>query len=98
MVGGFKTVINLDWKHLRYSVLVFGTSATDHELCGCKFDLLIRYGSDAKDLELSSNKFKKTSVLTSDAISQQCKNLRVNSAILNHLHGLDWRVFLLLTH
>ncbi|KAI8096373.1 uncharacterized protein BX664DRAFT_239544, partial [Halteromyces radiatus] len=55
-------------------------------------DLLIRYGKDTKDLKLSSNEFKKPSVTTSNAITQQCKNLRVNSAILNHLQGLNKKI------
>ncbi|KAI8332421.1 hypothetical protein BC941DRAFT_436630, partial [Chlamydoabsidia padenii] len=77
-------------KHERqYNDIVYGSSSTDRELCGRKIDLLIRYGRDTKDLELSSNEFKKPSVTTSNAITQQCKNLRVNSAILNHLYGLN---------
>ncbi|CAO3686546.1 unnamed protein product [Rhizopus stolonifer] len=76
----------------QYNDVVFEASSTDRELCGRKIDLLVRYGRDTKDLELSSNEFKKPSVTTSNAITQQCKNLRVNGAILNHLHGLNKKI------
>ncbi|KAG1466648.1 hypothetical protein G6F55_000342 [Rhizopus delemar] len=80
-------------KHKRqYNAIVFGASSTDRELCGRKIDLLVRYGRDTKDLELSSNEFKKPSITASNAITQQCKNLRVNGAILNHLHGLNKKI------
>jgi hypothetical protein len=52
----------------------------------------MRYGRDNKNFELSSNEFKRPSVTTSNAIIQQCKNLRVNDAIFNHLHGLNKRI------
>lgn len=80
-------------KHERqYNDIVFGGSSTDRELSGRKIDLLIRYGRDTKDLELSSIEFKKPSVTASTAITQQCKNLRVNGAILNHLHRLNKKI------
>ncbi|KAG1142698.1 hypothetical protein G6F37_007407 [Rhizopus arrhizus] len=80
-------------KHERqYNDIVFGASSTDRELCGRKIDLLVRYDRDTKDLELSSNEFKKPSITASNAITQQCKNLRVNGAILNHLHGLNKKI------
>jgi hypothetical protein len=42
-----------------------------------------------KSLELSSNEFKKPSAISTQALVQQNKNLRVNGAILNHLHNLS---------
>ncbi|CAO3703337.1 unnamed protein product [Rhizopus stolonifer] len=84
-------------KHERqYNDIVFGGLSTDRELCGRKIDLLIRYGRNTKDLELSSIEFKKPSVTASTAIAQQCKNLRVNGAILNHLHRLNKKIHSLL--
>ncbi|GAN01521.1 hypothetical protein MAM1_0008d00954 [Mucor ambiguus] len=56
----------------------------------------IRYGRNTKHLELSSNEFKKPSVTTSNAITQQCKDLRVNGTILNYLHGLNKKIDFLL--
>ncbi|KAI8087064.1 hypothetical protein BDF21DRAFT_413652 [Thamnidium elegans] len=41
---------------------------------------------------VSSIEFKKPSVTASNAITQQCKNLRVNGAILNHLHVLNKKI------
>ncbi|GAA5813632.1 hypothetical protein MFLAVUS_007116 [Mucor flavus] len=80
-------------KHERqYNDIVFGTSSADRELCGRKIDLLIRYGRDAKDLELASIEFKKPSATAATALNQQCKNLRINGAILNHLQGLDKKI------
>ncbi|CAO3639146.1 unnamed protein product [Mucor hiemalis] len=84
-------------KHKRlYNDIVFGASPTEHELCGQKIDFLIRCGKDSKDLELASIEFKKPSVTIFTAIAQQCKNLRVNSAILNHLNRLDEKIHHLL--
>ena len=84
-------------KHERqYNDIVFGGLSMDRELCGRKIDLLIRYGRNTKHLELSSIEFKKPSVTVSAASKQQCKNLRVNGAILNHLHGLNKKIHSLL--
>ncbi|EIE90976.1 hypothetical protein RO3G_15687 [Rhizopus delemar RA 99-880] len=55
-------------------------------------DTHVKLAEDTKDLELSSNEFKKPSITASNAITQQCKNLRVNGAILNHLHGLNKKI------
>ncbi|KAI7854996.1 hypothetical protein BDC45DRAFT_439873 [Circinella umbellata] len=52
----------------------------------------VKLAEDNKDLELSSIEFKKPSVSASTAITQQCKNLRVNGAILNHLNGLNKKI------
>ncbi|KAI7907665.1 uncharacterized protein BX663DRAFT_547356 [Cokeromyces recurvatus] len=42
-------------KHERqYNDIAFGALSTDRELCGRKINLLVWYGRDAKDLELSS--------------------------------------------
>ncbi|KAI7896387.1 uncharacterized protein EV154DRAFT_411515 [Mucor mucedo] len=57
-----------------------------------KIDLLIRYGKENKDLELSSIEFKKPSVTATIAIAQQCKNLGVNGVILNHLQRLNPKI------
>ncbi|KAG2193859.1 hypothetical protein INT47_010004 [Mucor saturninus] len=71
----------------QYNDIVFGGITTERELCRRKIDLLIRYGRENKDLELSSVEFKKPSVT-----AQQCKNLRVNGAILKDLRRLNHKI------
>jgi hypothetical protein len=57
---------------------------------GRKIDLLLKQKNDGEhDIELSSNEFKRRCVTPNCAIIQQCKNLRVNGAILGHMESLD---------
>ncbi|CAO3673796.1 unnamed protein product [Rhizopus stolonifer] len=71
----------------QYNGLVYDPSVETPSIHGRKIDLLIKYGDD--DVEISSNEFKKYTVTPNLASSQQCKNLRVNGAILDSLQRLS---------
>ncbi|KAI7907938.1 uncharacterized protein BX663DRAFT_425650, partial [Cokeromyces recurvatus] len=79
-----------DWKQDDYETTIYRRIATIFDFMFR--DMHVKLAEDTKDLELSSNEFKEPSVTTSNVITQQCKNLRVNDAILNHLHGLNKKI------
>ncbi|KAI8080998.1 hypothetical protein BDF21DRAFT_339024, partial [Thamnidium elegans] len=50
-----------------------------------KIDLLLKCKGSKTTIEMSSNEWKRASVAKNIQLAQQCKNLRVNTAILKNL-------------
>ncbi|KAF7724993.1 hypothetical protein EC973_000486 [Apophysomyces ossiformis] len=65
-------------------------SSSQNTMHGRKIDLLLKQKNGGEhDIELSSNEFKRHCVTPNCAVIQQCKNLRINGAILGHMEALD---------
>ncbi|KAI9246335.1 hypothetical protein EDC94DRAFT_489299, partial [Helicostylum pulchrum] len=51
-----------------------------------KIDLILRY-DDRKNLDLCSNEWKRSRVISALKLKQQSKSLRVNASIMNSLYA-----------